>query len=144
MTITRWSPFNDLVALQREMNRAFNNSLPQIDREENESAVWSPMVDVDENDNEYQISMDLPGMDKKEVKINYQDNTLTVSGERKAVQHDEHNEHYVERRFGRFYRSFTLPSKADAEKISASYNNGVLTLTVPKVEEVKPKAIEIR
>lgn len=141
---TRNRNLNDL---QREIDRVFGNFFPSREREENSSsqqAVWAPRTDLVETDESYRIHLDVPGMTKEDLKINYQDNQLTVSGERKSDRTADDEEYVrVERSFGHFYRSFTLPRTVNAEDINATYDNGVLTISVPKTEEVKPRQIEI-
>lgn len=145
MTITRWNPVNDLMNLQREMNRVFSGITPKPNRDEDyESAVWSPTVDIVEDNDVYTLSFDLPGLKKEDIKMNFADNTLKISGERKAVEESkEATCHRVERVYGKFYRSFNFPTMVNADKISANYKDGVLTIAVPKAEEVKPKQITI-
>ncbi len=145
MTITRWNPVNDLMTLQREMNRVFNGITPKPARDEDyESAVWSPMVDIVEDADKYLLSFDVPGVSREDIKMNFTENTLKISGERKTVEESKDaTSHRVERMFGKFYRSFNFPSQVNADKISASYKDGVLHVTVPKAEEVKPKQIPI-
>lgn len=145
MTITRWNPVNDLMNLQREMNRVFSGFTPKPTRDEDyESAVWSPTVDIVEDNDVYTLSFDLPGLKKEDIKMNFADNTLKISGERKAVEESkEATCHRVERVYGKFYRSFNFPTMVNADKISANYKDGVLTIAVPKAEEVKPKQITI-
>ncbi len=145
MTLTRWNPVNDLLNLQREMNRLLTGFTPKrLDEDDLDSAVWSPVVDIVEDNDNYVLRFDLPGVEKKDVKMNFADNTLSISGERKSVEEKEDSTcHRIERVYGKFYRSFTFPTNVDAEKISASYKDGVLTVTVPKAEESKPKQIVI-
>lgn len=145
MTITRWNPINDLMTLQREMNRVFNGIAPKTARDEDyESAVWSPMVDIVEDADKYVLSFDIPGVSREDIKMNFAENTLKISGERKSVEESKDATcHRVERVFGKFYRSFNFPTMVSAEKISANYKDGVLHVTVPKAEEVKPKEIQI-
>jgi HSP20 family protein len=145
MTITRWNPVNDLMNLQREMNRVFSGITPKTNRdEEYESAVWSPTVDIVEDNDVYTLSFDLPGLKKEDIKMNFADNTLKISGERKSVEESKDVTcHRVERVYGKFYRSFNFPTMVNADKISANYKDGVLTIAVPKAEEVKPKQITI-
>ncbi|MFB6248658.1 MAG: Hsp20/alpha crystallin family protein [Salinibacter sp.] len=142
---TRNRTLNDL---QREIDRMFGRFSPSQSQDENgsaEQAVWAPRTDLVESEDAYRIHLDLPGMSKDDLKINYQDNQLTVSGERPSDRSDENEEYVrVERSFGPFYRSFTLPRTVHAENISATYENGVLTIRVPKTEEVKPRQIEIQ
>ncbi|MDH7516144.1 MAG: Hsp20/alpha crystallin family protein [Bacteroidota bacterium] len=145
MMLTRWNPLNEMLNLQREMDRLFNFVTPRSRRDEDyDSAVWMPVVDISEDNDQYILHFDLPGIDKKDVKMSFADNTLTVSGERKeATEKKDVTCHRIERVYGKFYRSFTFPSAVNAEKISATYKDGVLTVTVPKAEEVKPKQITI-
>lgn len=142
MTLTRWNPVRDMLSLQRELDRIFTQA-PAKTEDGYESSVWSPMVDITENDDAYTVALDLPGVDKKDVKINFTDNVLSVSGERKVETFDGVAKQYMEREYGKFYRRFSFPGRVDAAKISAKYDSGVLTLTVPKAEEAKPKQIEI-
>jgi len=136
---------NEVLNLQREMDRIFNGiPAKKIRNEEYESAVWSPVVDVTEDADKYTLHFDLPGIEKKDVKMNFADSTLTVSGERRSAEESKDaTTHRVERIFGKFYRSFNFPTLMDAEKISANFKDGVLTVTVPKAEESKPKQITI-
>lgn len=133
--------------LQREIDRLFDNFFPARSEGEGEpgsTAVWAPRVDLAETADNYQIHVDLPGMRRDDLKINYQDNQLTISGERRdELEKDEGDYVRVERSFGHFYRSFTLPKSINADEISAEYDNGVLHITVPKTEETKPRQIEI-
>ena len=140
---TRNRTLNDL---QREIDRMFGRFSPsQNDDQSSKQAVWAPRTDLVESQNSYRIHLDVPGMSKDDLKINYQDNQLTVSGERTSESTSEDEEYVrVERSFGHFYRSFTLPRTVNAENIEATYENGVLTIEVPKTEEVKPREIEIQ
>lgn len=138
----------NLSSLQNEIDRVFDRFFPS--REENgestsPQAVWRPRMDLIETDESYRLHLDMPGMSKDELKISYQDNELVVSGERTSNRSDEDEEFVrVERSFGQFRRSFTLPRTVDADNISATYDNGVLTVTVPKTEKVKPRQIDIQ
>jgi HSP20 family protein len=142
---TRNRNLNDL---QREIDRMFGRFFPsqsQGDDGASEQAVWAPRTDLVESEDAYRIHLDLPGMSKDDLKINYQDNQLTVSGERTSDRTDETEEYVrVERSFGHFYRSFTLPRTVSAEDISATYENGVLSVRVPKTDEVTPRQIDIQ
>ena len=144
MTLTRWNPVRDMLTLQRELNQAFNKSLPEQSEEGYDSSVWSPRVDVTENDEQFTLELDLPGIDKKDVKINYTDEVLSISGERRVEKFDDVKKQYVERSFGKFYRRFSFPGHVNTDAMNAKYNDGVLTVTVPKAEEMKPKQIEIQ
>lgn len=141
---TRSRNVNDL---QREIDRMFGRFFPSQTQDDNSSqqAVWAPRTDLVEAEDAYRIHLDVPGVSKDDLTINYQDNQLTVSGERASDRTAEDEEYVrVERTFGHFHRSFTLPRTVNAEDISASYENGVLTIRVPKTEEVKPRQIEIQ
>lgn len=146
MTITRWNPMSELMNLQREFDRVFSGMKPRSERDEAyESAVWSPMVDITENVDQYTLHFDIPGVLKEDVKINFADNTLTISGERKAYEEQkEASTHRIERVFGKFYRSFSFPALVKTDNISATFADGVLTIVVPKADESKPKQIEIK
>ncbi|GIV60667.1 Hsp20/alpha crystallin family protein [Rhodocaloribacter litoris] len=146
--LTRFSPARDLRLLQREFDRLFDSFLSPArseDTDAREAALWTPRVDLVETDDAYLIHMDLPGMSKEDLNINFHDGTLTVSGERKfETQEKDRNYVRVERQFGHFYRSFTLPKAVDEGKIGATYKDGVLEIRVPKAEEVKPRRIEVK
>jgi HSP20 family protein len=133
-----------MMNLQREFNRVFSGFDSKKD-EDYESAVWSPMVDIVEDAEKYSLSFDLPGQKKDEIKMNFIENTLKISGERKSLEENtESTCHRVERLTGKFYRSFTFPTQVNPEKIAARYEDGVLVVTVPKAEEVKPRQISIK
>ena len=104
-----------------------------------------PLTDISENDDNYVLHLDLPGIEKDDVKISYSDGELSISGERKQEKESKDSKyHRVERSFGKYFRSFTLPEKIKADKIDAEFKNGQLTITVPKSEETKPKEIEVK
>jgi HSP20 family protein len=146
MTIVRWEPFRELSTLQNEMNRLFNTVFDAPSPANSGSTLrrWMPAMDLVETDDHFVLRADLPGMSQDDVKIEFEDGTLTVSGERKA-EHESKNEGYyrVERAFGAFSRSLTLPQGIDPEAVSANFENGVLEIRVPKPEERKPRRIEI-
>ena len=144
--LVRFSPSSDLRTLQREIDQVFDSFFPS--RGSNNDAAesgWTPRVDLAETDNAYLIQLDVPGVTKEDFNINFQDGTLTVSGERRMEETKE-DENYVrvERSRGRFYRSFSLPKVVDAEQIKADYKNGVLKITIPKAEETKPRRIDVK
>jgi HSP20 family protein len=108
-------------------------------------AEWSPLVDITEDDKEYLVKAELPEMKKEEIKINVHEDVLSISGERKYEKEEKGKKyHRVERAYGSFVRSFTLPEDADGSKINAEYKDGVLKIHLPKSEKAKPKAIEVR
>jgi HSP20 family protein len=145
MTIVRWEPFRELNTLQSEMNRLFD-SVFEGPRGGNGGALrrWMPAMDLVETDEHFVLRADLPGMSEDDVKIEVEDGTLVVSGERKA-EHEERGEgfHRLERAFGTFSRSLTLPKGVDADAVTASFERGVLEVRVPKPEQRKPRRIEI-
>lgn len=145
MAIVRWEPFRDLVTTQERFNRLFNESFSRLfGDEEGLGRAWTPAVDVFENDNNYVLKAELPGVDPKDVEVRVEDNTLYLKGERKFEKETkEENYHRVERSYGSFARSFALPGSIDSDKVQAEYKDGLLTLTIPKREEAKPKTIKI-
>ena len=137
-----------LNSLQNEIDRVFDRFFPSREQEQEGSspqAVWRPRMDLIETEEDYRLHLDMPGMSKDDIKISYQDNELVVSGERTSKRANEDEEFVrVERSFGQFRRAFTLPRTVDAENIRATYDSGVLTVTVPKAETVKPRQIDIK
>ena len=146
MTIVRWEPLRELGSLQNEMNRLFNTvfEAPVPGNGGSTMRRWVPSMDLVETDEHFVLRADLPGMSEEDIKIEFEDGTLTVSGERKA-EHESKSEGYyrVERAFGSFSRSLTLPQGIDAEAVTASFDRGVLEVRIPKPEERKPRRIEI-
>jgi HSP20 family protein len=143
----RWDPFADL---WRRRGRLLPRTLAEVFDEALEewpsgARALQPALDVHENDKQYTVTVELPGSKRDDVTVELHDNVLTIRGEKKS-EREEKKEHarYVERRFGSFSRSFTLPSDALVDKIDASFAEGVLTLTVPKSEEAKPRTIAIK
>jgi HSP20 family protein len=144
MTLVRFKPNTDVYRLQHSMNRLFDSFFGDHAYNDDEQCEWAPAVDVAENKDQITIKADIPGMDKKDIKVVVHENTLTLKGERKSEKTEEGTNYYrVERTNGSFYRSFSLPSKVDAGKIKANYQNGVLEIVLPKVEEAKPKEIDV-
>ncbi|HTR26229.1 MAG TPA: Hsp20/alpha crystallin family protein [Terriglobales bacterium] len=146
MNIIRWNdPFRDLAHLQERLNRAFDGALTPHGREEDLfTGTWAPPVDIYETKDKTILKAELPGFNESEIQLKFEDGTLSLEGERK-FEKDEKNENYhrVERAYGRFVRTFTIPVNVDHEKIAASMQNGILTVELPKREETKPKAIRI-
>ncbi len=145
MPIVRWEPFRDLLTTQDRLNRLFNETFSRFfGAEELPSRAWAPPVDIYETDENLVLKAELPGMDPEDVEVRVQDSTLYLKGERKFEKEvKEDNYHRIERAFGSFTRTFPLPSSIDADKVKAEYKDGVLTLTMPKREEAKPKTIKI-
>ena len=145
MTIVRWEPLREFGSLQNEMNRLFNSVFDTPPANGGTTMRrWMPAMDLVETDEHFVLRADLPGLTEEDIKIEFEDGTLTVSGERKA-EHETKNEGYyrVERAFGSFSRSLTLPKGIDAAAVTASFDRGVLEVRVPKPEERKPRRIEI-
>ena len=146
-SIVRWDPFKEMSGLQDRMNRLFDDVWGRGRRGEEEfiSGGWVPPVDVRETKDSLEIAAELPGIEPKNVEVAVESGILSLRGTRtfeKAAEGETY--HRVERAYGAFERSFTLPGNVDAERIQATYRNGVLHLSVPKREEAKPKAISIK
>ena len=144
MTIVRWEPLRELGSLQNEMNRLFNTVFDTPQPSGSTLRRWMPAMDLVETDEHFVLRADLPGLAEEDIKIEFEDGTLTVSGERKA-EHEAKSEGYyrVERAFGSFSRSLTLPQGIDPEAVTANFDRGVLEVRIPKPEERKPRRIEI-
>lgn len=137
-----WGSMRDLLSFQRGMNRIIEDVFGPVPQKSVSS--YTPACDVEEKEGHYLMTIDLPGVSKEDVKIEINKNQLSISGQRKEERKEEKNgHHYVERYQGNFVRSFTLPTSVDAEKIEATYQNGVLSIALPKSEAVKPKRIQV-
>ena len=145
MAIVRWEPFRDLMTTQREFDRLFKEAFtPLFGDGETSTRTWAPPVDIYENENDIVLKAELPGVEPKDVEVKVEDNTHYLKGERKFEKETkEENYHRVERSYGSFARSFSLPNSINAEKVKADYRDGLLTLTLPKREEAKPRTIKI-
>lgn len=135
-----------LRSLQDEVNELFESVFPggTGNDEESSSTMWSPRMDVTESEDTYRLSIDLPGMSKEDVSIKVQDNRLTIRGERQGeMRSDDENVVRMERTFGTFVRTIRLPTSVNEDKIGATFDNGVLSVTLPKTEKSKPKEIAI-
>ncbi len=142
--LTRWDPFRELTTLQREMNRLFQDYSVSRGDEELSASSFVPPVDIYEDEHSVTLKMEVPGIDQKDLDIRVENNTLTVRGERKFEKDEkEENFHRIERRYGSFVRTFTLPNTVDADNINADYENGVLKIRLSKREEAKPKQIKV-
>lgn len=148
MAIVRWEPFREMVTIQDRMNRIFDEAFRANrgagSEEDYALAAWAPAVDIYEQEGNIVLKAELPGVDPKDVDVRVENNVLTLRGERK-FDNDVKKEgyHRVEREYGSFGRSFTLPTVVDTEKIKAEYKDGVLRVTLPKREEAKAKQISI-
>ena len=146
MALIRWEPVRELNTLQSEMNRLFNTMFdaPGANGARAGTSRWLPAMDLGETEEEFVLRADLPGLSEQDVNIELEDNVLTISGERKS-EHEEKKEglHRVERAYGSFSRSLTLPEGVNPEAIKANFDRGVLEVRIPKPEERKPRKVEI-
>src|SRR5438093_4472469 len=147
-TLTRWEPFREMEDFQNRLSTLFGRPLRRTNghgREDITLADWMPLADITEDDKEYLIKAELPEMKKEDVKVTVENGVLTISGERKFEQEEKKRKfHRVERGYGTFVRSFTLPDDADFNKVNAQFKNGVLMVHVPKSERAQPKQIEVK
>lgn len=146
--ITRWDPFNEFTSLQDRFNQLLNQPLFRGLAPTGEQSLTAPnffpAVNVYEDEHTINIEADLPGIQEKDIDLSLENNVLTISGERKLENEEKkENFHRIERSYGRFTRSFTLPNTVDTENVNASFENGVLKVTLNKKEEAKPKQIKI-
>jgi HSP20 family protein len=142
MTLTRWSPISGLAALEIDrLNRMFDAA---FSNEPLAQGAWVPAVDIYETPSkDVVVKAELPEMRREDIKVTFENNVLTIEGERKLAQDDREKFHRVERGYGAFRRSFTVPDSVDSTRVEASYQGGVLTITLPRREETRPRQIEI-
>ena len=146
MAIVRWDPFRELNAVQERVNRLFGDAYRAADDDVMRRGAWAPPVDIyDSGNHELVIKAELPDMSKDDIEITVENNTLTLRGEKKmdSAMKDECC-HRIERTYGSFSRTFSLPTTVDTSKVSADYKNGVLTIKLPVREEAKPKQIQVQ
>ncbi len=145
MAVVRWDPFRDLNLLQDRMNRLFEDANRNWKSDEPASTTtWSPAVDIFETESEIVVKAEVPGMDRKDITLNLENNVLTLRGERRFLKETkEENYHRIERSYGGFSRAFSIPVTVDDEKIRADYQDGVLKIVLPKKEQLRPKQIKI-
>jgi HSP20 family protein len=143
--LTRWEPIRELANLQDRMNRLFNDSLSPITSQESLAAgSFVPPVDVYEDEQGIRLKMEVPGIEEKDIDIRLENSMLTVRGERKLESETkEENYHRIERRYGSFTRSFSLPNTVNPEEVKASYSRGILTIALGKRAEARPKQIKV-
>jgi len=146
MTLVRWDPFRELEDMSERLNRVFSRpSLRNSGKENLTVADWMPTVDISETEGEYLIKAELPEVRKEDVKVTVENGVLTLQGERRQEKEEKGKRfHRVERSYGSFVRSFTLPESVDESSVKAEYKDGVLNLHLPKSEKVKPKAIDVK
>jgi len=145
MAIIRWDPFREMVTLREKMNRLFEDAVTgQREDRDLVSSTWSPAVDIYETENGIVLTAELPGIEDKDIAVKLEDNSLTLKGERQFQKETkEENYHRIERSYGSFYRSFTIPPYVDQEKIKAEHEHGVLKIFLPKKHESKPRAVKV-
>ncbi len=146
-SLTTWNPFRELEDMQNRILRAVQlnpSARPETDRQPLAAAQWMPAVDISEDDGEYLIKAELPEVGKDDVKVTVENGVLTLRGERRFEQEEKTRKyHRIERGYGSFMRSLSLPDDADADKVSADYKDGLLRIHLPKSEAKKPKQIEV-
>jgi HSP20 family protein len=147
MTLVRWDPFRELEEMSDRLNRMF--ARPALSRSNGKETLiiadWTPSVDISETEGEYQITAEIPDVKKEDVKVTLEDGVLTIQGERRQEKEEKGKKyHRIERSYGTFVRSFTLPDLIDDEKVKAEFKDGILSLSLPKSEKAKPKAIEVK
>ena len=142
--LARWAPFRELNTLQDRMNRLFRESLREGQDESLSTSSFAPAVDVYEDEHNVVLKIEVPGIDEKDIDVRIENNTLIVHGERN-IDKEEKEENYrrIERQYGSFTRTFTLPNTVDTDSVSANYNRGVLKIKLAKKAEAKPKQIKV-
>jgi HSP20 family protein len=144
MAITRWDPFRDIVALQNRMNSVFQDYTRREGEADSMAAAFAPPVDIYEDAHKIVLNLEAPGLKQEDFDIQVENNTLSVRGERKfEAEQKEENYHRVERRYGSFYRAFTLPQTVNTEQVQASYDAGILRIELAKRAEARPKQIKV-
>lgn len=145
MSMMRWDPFRDLLSIQDEMNQLFTRTLARGGEGEMATRRWAPPLDISERKDAYVVTAEVPGVKPEEIDVTLEDGALTIAGKRDQTEESSDEQlHRVERRYGAFRRSITLPRQVKTDAIEASYDNGVLTVVVPKAEEAKPRKISVR
>lgn len=147
MNLVRWDPLRELEEMSERLNRMF--ARPMSTRQNGKEALtvadWTPQVNISEADHEYVITAELPGLKKEDVKITLEDGVLTLQGERKQEKEEKGTRyHRVERAYGSFVRSFTMPDVIDDAKVATEFKDGILSIRLPKSEKAKPKVIEVK
>ena len=135
--LARWDPFRDMKAVEDEFDRLAGRAFARN--------AWVPALDVRETEDRFEVTLDLPGMDPEAVGVTFEDGSLTITGKRDLANEEKGETwHRIERSYGTFARSIRMPQTADPERIEATFDKGVLTVSVPKVEQAKPRTIEVR
>ncbi|MBU1095695.1 MAG: heat-shock protein [Ignavibacteriae bacterium HGW-Ignavibacteriae-2] len=150
MTLVKWNPSRDLLNIERDFNRLFKSFNERFGtrrklEDDYENASWAPLADIIEKEDFYLLKADIPGLTKDDVKVSYTNGVLSISGERKEENESKDSNYYkIERSYGKFFRSFTLPEGIDENNINAEFKDGTLSIKVPKSEKAKPKQIEVK
>lgn len=145
MSIVTWDPFRELEDVSNRLNRMFSRSAITRDKDALTVFDWAPTVDIAETAEEYQIKAELPEVKKEDIKVSIDNNMLRIEGERRQEKEEKGKKwHRVERSYGSFLRTFTLPENADGSKMSAEYKNGMLNVHLPKAAKAAPKTVEVK
>ena len=145
MPVIRWNPERSIFSLKSDMDRLFDNFFTDRPNQLQSYSDITPIVDVEETDHEFLISVEIPGIKKDDIKITFENNYLTISGEKKTKKDvKKENFHHSERSYGKFSRTLAIPAGVMLDKIEAEYEQGVLSVKIPKAEEAKPKQIEVK
>lgn len=143
--LTAWPSFSELSSLRNEIDRLFDSPLSELGRVSDFFSGGAPALDLSEDKDNFIVKVELPGMKKEEINVSLHDGCLSISGERKGEKKSEDAQVYrSERYFGRFQRTVALPTRVAADKVKGEYKDGILTVTLPKVEEAKPKQIDVQ
>lgn len=145
--LTSWNPLRELNNLENRLERFWGSAFPSRNGEKEAMTVsqWTPLVDISEDANEYLVKAELPELKKEEVKVSVENGELTISGERKSEKEEKGKKfHRIERSYGSFLRSFSLPEAVSADKVTAEFKDGVLSVHLPKDEKARPKTIEVK
>ena len=143
-TVAAWPTFGRLSDLRDEIDRLFDSPLTELTRTSQLLSGWTPALDVFEEKENFVVKAELPGMKKEDIEVSFHDGSLSISGERQSeTKHADVEVYRAERFFGRFQRSVTLPAPVAVDKVKAAYKDGILTITLPKTEEAKPKHIDV-
>jgi HSP20 family protein len=144
--LERWDPFRDLMSIQNELNRLFGRTYGGGEPASGQTGSWAPALDVYETVDRFVVTVELPGIEPEDVEVSVEDSTLTIKGQREFFYKDATEDSFqrIERRYGAFSRTLSMPTTADTERVEASFNKGVLTIELPKREEAKPKRVTVR
>lgn len=143
-SLAAWPNFGRLSDLRDEIDRLFDSPLNELTRTSQLLSGWTPALDVVEEKDNFVVKAELPGMKKEDIEVSFHDGSLSISGERKSeAKHEDAEVYRAERYFGRFQRTVSLPAAVNPDKVKAAYKDGVLTVTLPKTEEAKPKQIDV-